>query len=590
MARARAQLLSLALLAALAFLAVSPAFLAPKPSTEARVAAVAAGMMAAAPAMPALAGEPPSVGEHWYWNLGIGQLHGETASIIFLVFGLLVIFSLLGMGGSSRKSSSAILIDALLGNDKELAVNGRCSVQVLGVRSHLFINKKKFRILQDALRQVRRSESGGALTVELDLGASAYDSDAGTLRIVFPPFASLGTDEAWAIHQFESDIQLSVNGAKASKSVVRATLESDAVPWLADVKFAGGRAAGVVCLHPEPVLEHEGVSAVALPALGALNLSLPVQLVTQGLISEPQLQAVCYAAKAFRKFIPSDPPTAGGFLLGDGTGCGKGRVIAALLLHVSTRSCGTDPADLQAELARRRRQGRHRRCLWVSTSRDLARDAERDLADLGADAQGLHIRELSELRNAKASDPEASAANVMFTTYAMLRKLETAKYIANWLGGDLAEGLIVFDEAHSAKNFVNSREGTSTMQGKMVDYLQQTCPKAPVLYASATACTEVSEMGYMPRLGLWGPGQSFGDFQGFRRAVEAKGIEGMEAVALQLKSLGVATCRSLSHEGARLAVCKAPLEPDRSEVYDRACGFFARLHSEAQAALAETWE
>ncbi|CAE8596155.1 unnamed protein product [Polarella glacialis] len=178
----------------------------------------------------------------------------------------------------------------------------------------------------------------------------------------------------------------------------------------------------------------------------------------------------------------------------------------------------------------------------------------------------------------------------MFTTYAMLRKLETAKYIANWLGGDLAEGLIVFDEAHSAKNFVNSREGTSTMQGKMVDYLQQTCPKAPVLYASATACTEVSEMVYMPRLGLWGPGQSFGDFQGFRRAVEAKGIEGMEAVALQLKSLGVATCRSLSHEGARLAVCKAPLEPDRSEVYDRACGFFARLHSEAQAALAETWE
>ncbi|CAE8630642.1 unnamed protein product [Polarella glacialis] len=106
MAGARAQLLSLALLAALAFLAVSPAFLAPKPSAEARVAAVAAGMMAAAPAMPALAGEPPSVGEHWYWNLGIGQLHGETASIIFLVFGLLVIFSLLGMGGSSRKSSA----------------------------------------------------------------------------------------------------------------------------------------------------------------------------------------------------------------------------------------------------------------------------------------------------------------------------------------------------------------------------------------------------------------------------------------------------------------------------------------------------
>merc|ERR1712007_353027 len=35
---------------------------------------------------PAVAGEPPSVGEHWYWDLGIGSLHGETASIILLVF------------------------------------------------------------------------------------------------------------------------------------------------------------------------------------------------------------------------------------------------------------------------------------------------------------------------------------------------------------------------------------------------------------------------------------------------------------------------------------------------------------------------
>ncbi|CAK0813913.1 unnamed protein product, partial [Prorocentrum cordatum] len=33
----------------------------------------------------AVAGEPPSVGDHWYWDLGVGSLHGETASIILLV-------------------------------------------------------------------------------------------------------------------------------------------------------------------------------------------------------------------------------------------------------------------------------------------------------------------------------------------------------------------------------------------------------------------------------------------------------------------------------------------------------------------------
>merc|ERR1719384_1434769 len=48
-------------------------------------------------AAPALAGEPPSVGDHWYWTLGFGSLHGETASIILLVFSLYVVFALLGL-------------------------------------------------------------------------------------------------------------------------------------------------------------------------------------------------------------------------------------------------------------------------------------------------------------------------------------------------------------------------------------------------------------------------------------------------------------------------------------------------------------
>jgi len=54
---------------------------------------------------PALAGEPPSVGEHWYWNLGFGSLHEETASIILLAFFLYVVFSLLGASGSSKRGA-----------------------------------------------------------------------------------------------------------------------------------------------------------------------------------------------------------------------------------------------------------------------------------------------------------------------------------------------------------------------------------------------------------------------------------------------------------------------------------------------------
>eukprot|EP00401_Gymnodinium_catenatum_P010965 CAMPEP_0117500008 /NCGR_PEP_ID=MMETSP0784-20121206/22546_1 /TAXON_ID=39447 /ORGANISM="" /LENGTH=110 /DNA_ID=CAMNT_0005295187 /DNA_START=95 /DNA_END=427 /DNA_ORIENTATION=+ len=98
-------LLAAALLVAAAGLMSSVTFLQPSSPRGAPSAAAAVG---AAPvlsaALPAVAGEPPSVGEHWYWDLGIGSLHGETASIILLVFFILVVLSLAGMGGSSKKS------------------------------------------------------------------------------------------------------------------------------------------------------------------------------------------------------------------------------------------------------------------------------------------------------------------------------------------------------------------------------------------------------------------------------------------------------------------------------------------------------
>mmetsp|Transcript_37508 Transcript_37508/g.88134 ORF Transcript_37508/g.88134 Transcript_37508/m.88134 type:complete len:105 (+) Transcript_37508:67-381(+) len=102
MARRAPQLLTFGLLAALfvwntAFLQVE----APTPKQAVPVAAAAA--LSAAP-LPALAGEPPSVGIHWYWDLGIGTIHGETASIIIWVFLVCTIFALAGAGGSSRKS------------------------------------------------------------------------------------------------------------------------------------------------------------------------------------------------------------------------------------------------------------------------------------------------------------------------------------------------------------------------------------------------------------------------------------------------------------------------------------------------------
>ncbi|CAK0876873.1 unnamed protein product [Prorocentrum cordatum] len=102
-------LLSAALLSAGLLLALQgstafvPAAARGGPSAE----AVALGLTAPAllGASAAVAGEPPSVGDHWYWDLGFGSLHGETASIILLVFFLYLGFALIGAGGSSRKAA-----------------------------------------------------------------------------------------------------------------------------------------------------------------------------------------------------------------------------------------------------------------------------------------------------------------------------------------------------------------------------------------------------------------------------------------------------------------------------------------------------
>ena len=101
MARGGSQLLSIALLSLLALCAWVPAFISSKVQVPAAAAAAAA---AAAVPLPALAGEPPSVGIHWYWDLGIGTLHGETASIVMMVVFVTVVFALLGAGGSTRKA------------------------------------------------------------------------------------------------------------------------------------------------------------------------------------------------------------------------------------------------------------------------------------------------------------------------------------------------------------------------------------------------------------------------------------------------------------------------------------------------------
>ena len=54
--------------------------------------------------------------------------------------------------------------------------------------------------------------------------------------------------------------------------------------------------------------------------------------------------------------------------------------------------------------------------------------------------------------------------------------------------------------------------------------IQRRLPNARVLYVSATGATESSNLGYMQRLGLWGPGTAFASRQSFVSLLTTRGV------------------------------------------------------------------
>lgn len=124
---------------------------------------------------------------------------------------------------------------------------------------------------------------------------------------------------------------------------------------------------------------------------------------------------------------------------------------------------------------------------------------------------------------------------IIFSTYSSLIS-ETGKkrgkvssrldQLISWCGPDF-DGCLLFDECHRAKNYHSNKRSTKT--GSAVYKLQTALPKARVVYCSATGITDPVNMGYMVRLGLWGPETPFPTFDDFLNIVQ-KAIGMMELI------------------------------------------------------------
>ncbi|KMQ97410.1 protein strawberry notch [Lasius niger] len=323
--------------------------------------------------------------------------------------------------------------------------------------------------------------------------------------------------------------------------------------------------------HPDPVVETASLSSVE-PTDVWYKVSITEETIRSGALSALQLESITYASQQHEHLLPDG--TRAGFLIGDGAGVGKGRTIAGIIFENYLKS--------------------RKRAIWVSVSNDLKYDAERDLKDIGASK--IEVHPLNKFKYAKIS----SAINgnvkkgVIFSTYSALigessqsggKYKSRLKQLLQWCGEDF-DGLIIFDECHRAKNLCPTGSSKPTKTGLTVLELQNKLPKSRVVYASATGASEPRNMAYMVRLGMWGEGTPFPEFNDFITAVEKRGVGAMEIVAMDMKLRGMYIARQLSFHGVAFKIEEVPLSKDFTKVYDHS----VRLWVEAMQRFQEAAE
>ena len=365
--------------------------------------------------------------------------------------------------------------------------------------------------------------------------------------------------------------------------------------------------------HPTPLVQSAAMAAVPHPT-PSYRPMLPDRIVAAGLLSDAQLESVVLAGQAHESHLAAsyrigsgwetvqrcsehdqgeaaltdDGETLStpvrfrrGWMLGDGTGCGKGRQVAAIILDGWLRG--------------------RKRALWLSQSDKLLEDARRDWTALGGREDD--VIPLGDFRQG-AEIPHSTG--ILFTTYATLRspsrqgRPSRLDQIVGWLAGGPGEddrhafdGAIVFDEAHAMANAAGGKsargEVKPSAQGRAGLRLQNALPDARITYVSATGATTVPGLAYAGRLGLWAAGETpFETRTDFVSAMEAGGVAAMEVVARDLKALGLYQARALAYHGVEVDILVHELSDEQRRIYDSYAGAFKVIHANIEAALEAT--
>jgi predicted RNA methylase len=337
--------------------------------------------------------------------------------------------------------------------------------------------------------------------------------------------------------------------------------------------------------HPTPLVESIAMGSIAAPIPTYVPL-LPECCVTAKLLSAAQLETIVYAGQSHERYLAGTysldkdgtalvPDAEGrahrtGYFLGDGTGTGKGRQVAGIILDNWLKG--------------------RKRAIWISENETLLEDARRDWSALGG--IGIDIQPLSHWSLGSAV---TLAEGILFVSYPTLRSQRAEatrlRQILDWARADF-DGVIIFDEAHAMGGVAGGQGAFGTVKGSEQGLagvaLQHNLPEARVVYASATGASDINNLAYAVRLGLWGPETAFVNRESFMSAIRQGGIAAMELVARDLKALGLYTARALSYAGVEYDILEHELTPEQISIYDTYAEAWAIIHQNMEDALGIT--
>lgn len=266
--------------------------------------------------------------------------------------------------------------------------------------------------------------------------------------------------------------------------------------------------------HPTRLREPDNLAAIE----SSLTPARLVSRTPKGALSPFQIDTV---SRVFASLS-----SIGSFLLADGTGVGKGRVLAACAAEAHARGASA---------------------AWVSSSLRLRREAGEELSAV-----------------------EHAASDVWFGSYTCLLHPAHADALVDAATKRLFT-LLMLDECHALR----SRRSVLAALHRVVQRIRDQGTHVAVVYSSATPLSAVDHVPYLTFLAPWRV-LGFDDPIDLQRCLMQCGETGMEMLAMCLKARGAYLRRTIAMDDVRVSFEQIRLSGAQRRLYDACC---ARLHS-----------